>query len=58
MQWAGGGGGAAAAPDMTNLPDWSLWAIGAAVLILVVILLGQRRIAKARAAAFRAVEGE
>jgi len=46
---AGGGGGIA----LTGLPDWATWAIAAALLAAVVIVVARWRVHADRAAAFR-----
>lgn len=49
---AAGGGGV----SLGDLPDWSLYAVAAVTLVLVVVLIGQRLHEKHRAAAYRAIE--
>lgn len=49
----GGGGGM----SLADLPDWGLIAVGAALLVVLVMIWGQRRHEQNRAAAFRAIGG-
>lgn len=48
----GGGGGISVA----DLPDWGLIAVGAALLVVLIMIWGQRRHEQNRAAAFRAMK--
>ena len=54
---AGGAAGGGASWSLADLPDWSLMLIGAAVVVAVVVLIGQRRHELERARAYRAIAG-
>lgn len=49
--------GGAGSISLADLPDWSIWVVMAAVIALVIVLIGQRRHEMNRAAAFRAIGG-